>query len=148
MHGMTFTSAGITGRLIATRPRRIAGAVLAAAAIGGVTYGLADSLNLTSDSLGAAQTVVAACQSQTMNATYSAPAYSASLPGYTTATVTVTNVQSACYGKAFRVTLEGASNASLGEVTGTVPSSGSTFTASFGTQPAASVVGVAVVISG
>lgn len=131
------------------RPRRrVALVIVAALLAGGVVYGLADSLNLTSDSLGAAQTVVAACQSATLNATYSAPSYSATVPGYTTATVTITNVQSSCYGKAFRVTLEGAANASLGEATGTIPSSGSTFAASFGTQSAAAVVGIAVVISG
>lgn len=145
---MNITPAGAFRRFATTTPRRIAAVVLVAGVAGGAVYGLADSLSLTSDSLGAAQTVVAACQSQTMNASYSAPAYSATLPGYTTATVTVNNVQSTCYGKAFRVTLEGASNASLGEATGTVPSSGSTFTASFGTNSAASVVGIAVVISG
>lgn len=127
--------------------RRTALIIVATGVVAGATYGLADSLNLTSDSLGAGQSVVAACQAATMNATYTA-AYSSSVPGYVTGTVTITNVQSTCYGKAFRITLSGSGSASLGEATGTVPSSGSTLTASLGSVSAGSVTGIAVVISG
>ena len=49
--------------------RRLA-AIVAALMTFGVAYGLAASLNLTTDSLGAATTTVAACQAAALNATY------------------------------------------------------------------------------
>lgn len=127
--------------------KRLAIAVAGGATIFGGVYGLAASLNLTSDSLGAAQTVVAACQATAMNATY-APSYSSSVPGYSVTTVTLTGLTSACYGKAYRVTLSDASNASLSEITGTTPSTGSTLAVSVSNVNAATIAGVAVVISG
>ena len=57
-------------------------AALAAAMLTfGLVYGLAASLNLTTDSLGAATTTVAACQAGAMNATYTTtwPAYEGSV---------------------------------------------------------------------
>jgi hypothetical protein len=113
-----------------------------------VVYGLAASLNLTSDSLGAATTTVAACQATTLNATYTS-AYSASTPGYTVGTVTVTGLASTCYSKPYRLTLSGAAGASLGEATGTTPASGTSFSATFSpTVAAASVTAVNLVITG
>ena len=128
------------------RRRVVITAVVAATVFGGV-YGLAASLGLTSDSLGAAQTVVAACQATSMNATYT-PAYSSTVPGYTVSTVTITGLTSTCYSKAYRVTLSGAANASLGEATGTTPATGNSFAVTFSAVSAASITGVAVVISG
>ena len=111
-------------------------------------YGLAASLNLTTDSLGAAQTTVAACQAAAMNATYTT-SYAAATPGYTVGTVTVTGLASTCYSKAYKITLSGSANASLGEATGTTPSSGTSFAATFSPAiSAASVTGISVVISG
>jgi hypothetical protein len=127
--------------------KRLLLALAAAAVVFGAVYGVAASLNLTSDTLGAGAAAVAACQSATLNASY-APTYSSSLPGYNAGTVTVSNLQSTCYGKSYRITLYGSGNSSLGEVTGTTPSSGSTFTASFSGAGAASVTGIAVVIAG
>jgi hypothetical protein len=124
--------------------------ILAAAIIGTLVfsgvYGLADSLNLTSDSLGAAATTVAACQSATLNATY-VSTYAAAVPGYTV-NVTVTGLAPTCYSKAYRMTLSGAAGASLGEATGTTPATGTSFTATLTSVSAASVTGVNVVISG
>ena len=88
-----------------------------------MVYGLAASLNLTSNSLGAATTTVAACQSATLTATYTT-SYTAATPGYTVGTVTVSGLTSGCYSHAYRITLTGAADASLGEATGTTPSSG------------------------
>ena len=123
-------------------------ATLAAVMTFGAVYGLAASLSLTTDSLGAGDTAVAACQAGQLTATYTT-SYSASTPGYTVGTVTVTGLASTCYSKAYRITLTGASNASLGEATGTTPSSGSSFAATFAPAVnAASVTGVAVVVSG
>jgi len=111
-------------------------------------YGFAASLNLNSESYGAATTTVAACQSGTLTATYSST-YSASVPGFTTGTVTVTGLQAGCYNKAFKVELTGTSDVSLGESVGTTPGSGTSFTANFATPvSAAAVLGVSVVISG
>ncbi len=111
-------------------------------------YGLAASLNLTTDSLGAAQTTVAACQAAAMNATYTT-SYSSSTPGYTVGTVTVTGLAATCYSKAYKITLSGAANASLGEATGTTPSSGTSFAATFSPAiNAVSVTGISVVITG
>jgi hypothetical protein len=111
-------------------------------------FGLAASLNLTSDSLGAGTATVAACQSATLNATYTA-AYSATTPGYTVGTVTVTGLAATCYSKPYRLTLSGAGGASLGEITGTTPASGTSFSATFSPAVnAASVTGISLVISG
>ncbi len=55
-----------------------------------------------------------------------------------------------CASKAYRITLTGASDASLAEITGTTPASGTSFTADFSSSnvKAADVTGVHVVISG
>ena len=114
---------------------------------GGV-YGLAASLNLTSETLGAATQVVAGCQAGALTATYTS-AYSATTPGYTVATVTVSGLAATCYTKAYRITLAGAGGASLGEATGTTPSVGTTFAATFSpTVNAVTITGVSVVLSG
>ncbi|GAC1572622.1 MAG: hypothetical protein NVS3B18_05880 [Candidatus Dormibacteria bacterium] len=118
------------------------------AAFGGV-YGLAASLSLTSDSLGAGTVVVASCQSTAMNATYGAATYAPSAYGVTS--VTVTGLTSTCYGKPYKITLQGASGASLGEATGTTPTTAGTtsFPVTFSPSiSAASVIGVAMVVSG
>ena len=124
---------------------------LALAAVAGVTifggsYGLAASLSLTSDTLGAAEQVVAACQSGTMNVAYT-PAFSATVPGYNATTVTITGIQSGCDSKNYRVTLFGAGGTSLGEATGTTSSSATSASASI-TAQASAVTGVAVVFEG
>lgn len=114
----------------------------------GTVYGLAASLNLASDSLGAGDTAVAACQAGQLTATYTST-YSSSTPGYTVGTVTVTGLAATCYSKAYRITLSGSGSTSLGEATGTTPSSGTSFAATFSPAvSAASVTGIAVVISG
>lgn len=126
--------------------------VLTAIVVGLITfggiYGLAASLNLTSDSLGAGNATVAACQAGALNATYSST-YSATAPGYTLGTVTVTGLASTCYTKAYKITLSGSGNVSLGEATGTTPATGTSFAATFSPAvSAASVTGISVVLSG
>ncbi len=127
--------------------RALIAAIAALFTFGGA-YGLAASLNLTTDGLGAASGVVAACQAGPLTATYTS-AYSAGTPGYTVATVTVTGLTSTCYSKAYRITLTGAGNASLGEANGTTPATGASFAATFSPAvSAATITGVSVVISG
>lgn len=114
----------------------------------GTVYGLAASLNLASDGLGAGDTTVAACQAATLTATYTTT-YSAATPGYTVGTVTVTGLAATCYSKAYKITLAGTAGASLGEATGTTPSTGTSFAATFSPAiNAASVTSVGLVISG
>ncbi len=128
--------------------KRVIAAALAGLFTFGGVYGLAASLNLTTDGLGAATSVVAGCQAGAMTAAYTT-SYSASASGYVVSTVTVSGLASTCYSKAYRISLAGAGGASLGEVTGTTPSSGTSFAATFSpTVSAASVVGLSVVISG
>jgi len=112
-------------------------------------YGLAASLNVSSSGLGAGNVSVAACQAGTLTSSY-ATAYSSSTPGYNVGVVTVNGLASTCYSKSFKVTLVNSSNTSLGEVTGTAPSSGTSFTADFTSAnvSAASVTGVHVLITG
>jgi len=122
--------------------------VLAGIVFAGV-LGLAASLNVSSNTLGAGSASVAACQSGTLTASY-ATSYSSTLPGYQVGVVTVSGLQSGCYSKSFRVLLSNGSNTSLGEVTGTTPSSGTTFTADFTSSnvAAANVANVNVTIAG
>jgi hypothetical protein len=128
--------------------KRVLAALFAGLITFGGIYGLAASLNLTSDTLGAGNATVAACQAGALNATYTT-SYSASTPGYTVGTVTVTGLAATCYSKAYKVTLSGAGNASLGEATGTTPASGTSFAATFTPAVnAASVTGISVVLSG
>ena len=68
--------------------KRVLAAIIVALITFGGVYGLAASLNLTSDSLGAGTVAVAACQAGALNATYTST-YSAAAPGYTVGTVTV-----------------------------------------------------------
>jgi membrane-bound inhibitor of C-type lysozyme len=132
--------------------KRILVALPVATIIFGAVYGLAASLGVSSGSLGAGNSAVASCQSTTLTVSY-ATAYSASLPGYAVGVVTASGLDTTaghCASKAFKVTLVNGSNTSLGEVTGTTPASGTTFTADFtsASVSAAGVTGVHVVITG
>jgi hypothetical protein len=128
--------------------KRVLAALFAGLITFGGIYGLAASLNLTSDSLGAGNATVAACQAGALNATYTT-SYSAATPGYTVGTVTVTGLAASCYTKAYKVTLSGAGSVSLGEATGTTPAAGTSFAATFAPAvSAASVTGISVVLSG
>jgi hypothetical protein len=128
--------------------RLVLAAVTAVVVFGGV-YGLAASLNVSTQTLGSGNSVVAACQSGTLTVSY-ATSYDSTIPGHEVGIVTVSGLQAGCYSKSFKVTLTNASNASLGEVPGTTPGSGTSFTADLSASniPAANVTGVHVTISG
>ena len=128
-------------------------AVVIGAAVFATMFGFADSLSVTSASLGAGYTAVAACQSGALNITY-APSYQSGLPGYAATTVTVNGLDLTaphCGGSTIKVTLTGpgASNASLGEQTATLPTSSVTTTQafSFSGVKASDVTGAHVLIS-
>jgi len=128
-------------------------AVAIAAIVGTGVYGLAASLGVTSDTLGAGSATVAACQSTAVNVKYVA-SYSASAPvGYQATTVTLNGVDESvgkCDSKSYKVTLTGAANASLGEQVGTTGTAGvgSVESMNFSGVSAASVTGVHVTITG
>jgi hypothetical protein len=126
-------------------------AIVGTVIFGGI-YGLAASLGVSSGTLGAGNAAVAACQSTTLTPSY-ATAYDSTLPGYKVGVVTVNGLDTTagkCASKSFKITLVNTSNASLGEVTGTTPASGTSFTADFTSAAvsAANVTGVHVLITG
>jgi len=127
--------------------KRIVGAIVVGAAAFSGIYALAASLSVTSDSLGAGNVAVAACQAATLNVTYT-PTYVPGISAYSTGSVIVNGLASTCYSVPYKVTLYGAAGASQGELTGTTPNSGTTFTAAFSGINAGLVTGVAVVLGG
>ncbi len=106
----------------------------------------AASLTVNGGSLGAGNGTVASCNASA-TVTYTT-AYDATVPGYEIATAPVTTA-AGCNGRAYKVTLTGAANASLGEVSGTLDASGNA-TPNFASSniAASAVTGVSVVISG
>jgi hypothetical protein len=140
------------GNHVAARERRLPRAkrFLVPAVAGVVTFGavtaFAATLSVTSKSLGSGNATVAGCNA-TAAVTYTTT-YSASLPGYKVATAPVTTAVG-CATMAYKVTLTGSGNTSLGEVTGTLDSSGSASPDFSSSNVAASAVtGVSVVITG
>ena len=131
--------------------KRMAVALLIAGIVFATLYGFAASLGVNSNTLGAGTSAVAACQAGTLTASY-ATSYDSSIPGYKVGIVTVNGLAATCYSKPFKVTLTGpgASNASLGEITGTTPAVGASFPADFSAVPvsAASVTGIHITIAG
>lgn len=119
-------------------------------AAGVVTFGavtaFAATLNVSSKSLGAGNATVASCNA-TAQVTYNT-SYSATLPGYKVTTSPVTTA-AGCASMAYKVTLTGAGNASLGEITGTLDGTGAASPDFSATNVAASsVTGVSVAITG
>jgi hypothetical protein len=122
----------------------IAGVV--GAVVFGSVYAFAATLTVNSKTLGAGNGIVAACNASA-NVSYNT-AYSATLPGYKVTTAPVTSA-AACATMAYRMTLTGTANASLGEITGTLDATGAAspdFTAA--NVAASNVLGVQLVISG
>ena len=120
------------------------------AVAGVVTFGavtaFAATLGVTSKSLGSGTAGVATCNA-TAQVTYNTT-YSASIPGYKVTTTPVTT-SGTCAGMAYKVTLSGSGNASLGEIPGTLDGSGNAspdFSSS--NISAQNVTGVSVVITG
>ena len=129
--------------------RALVGVGIASAVFAGV-YGLAASLSVNSDSLGSGNSAVAACQAGTVSVSYTST-YASGVPGYQATNVNLGNLDTtagACGSKAVKVTLSGTGNSSIGEYTGTVPSSGTTMSLTASGIAASSVTGVSVVIAG
>jgi hypothetical protein len=120
--------------------------LVAGVAVFGVATAFAASLTVTGTSLGSGNATAASCNASA-SVTFNT-SYASGLPGYKVTTTPVTTAV-ACATKAYRVTLTGAANASLGEVTGSLDASGNAspdFSAS--NIAASGVTGVSVVITG
>jgi hypothetical protein len=133
-----------------TRRRRGGKRFLIPAVVGVVTFGavtaFAASLAVNSKSLGSGNANVNSCNASAA-VSYNT-AYSATVPGYKVTTAPVTSAV-ACATLSYKVTLTGTGNSSLGEVSGTLDSSGNAspdFSAS--NISAANVTGVSVLITG
>ena len=125
---------------------KAAAVALGVAGIVGLTISSAASLGVGTGSVGAGTSVVAACQPSGTPITVSfTTAYAAATPGYTVTSIKLGAVDVACNGKSISVTLQGAANASLVEVTGTA-ATGTTTLVVPGAISASAVVGTAVVV--
>ena len=118
--------------------------------VGVVTFGgvtaFAATLSVSSKSLGAGNATVATCNASAQ-VSYNTT-YSASVPGYKVSTAPVTTA-AGCATMAYKVTLTGAGNASLGEITGTLDGTGAASPDFSSSNIAASAVtGVSVAITG
>jgi len=130
-------------------------AVAIAAIIGTGVYGLAASLGVSSDTLGAGTSVVASCQAQGTGAQIIA-SYNTTdgTSGYQTTTVSLKHIdQTTCGGKNYKISLVDNSNNPLGEQTGSIPAGSPavtdyTLTTGAFNVSAASVYNVHVVITG
>jgi hypothetical protein len=123
----------------------VLGAVVALAAL---TASAASLGGLTSDSLGADQTVVASCDTDGIALAYT-NSYNAATNTYRTTAVTMSGVAATCDTKAYKLTLSDG-NTSLGETTGTVTLAGGTSqTVTLGTPiDTRSITKVSLVITG
>jgi hypothetical protein len=112
----------------------------------GAVTAFAATLNVSSKSLGSGNAAVSSCNASA-NVTYNT-SYASTIPGYKVTTAPITTSAS-CSGLSYKVTLTGAGNSALGEVTGTLDASGNASPDFSASNVAASVVtGVAVVITG
>lgn len=128
------------------RMKRFLLPAVAGVVVFGAVTGFAASLTLNTKSVGAGNATVASCNASA-SISYNTT-YSASLPGYKVTTAPFTTA-AGCANMSFRVTLSGAANASLGEITGTTDASGNgSPDFSSANIAASSVTGVSVVISG
>src|SRR3954470_4798769 len=120
--------------------------LIAGVLVFGAVTAFAASLNVSSKSLGSGNGTVTSCNASA-NVTYNT-AYASTIPGYKVTTAPITTA-AACATLSYKVTLTGAGNAALAEVTGSLDASGNAspdFSAS--NVAASGVTGVAVVITG
>jgi hypothetical protein len=136
--------------------RKLALASVVGAIAFATVYAFAATLNVSSKTLGAGDSVVASCIPSPNSVTVSYDTmYDQTIPGYRVASVTITGILPACANKKVSVTFTNATNNSLGEVTtmlGASPPSSVVITVPASPAPfpvaAASVTGVHVVIAG
>lgn len=126
------------------KKKLIFGLAVGAAAFAGV-FAMAASLTVGSNSLGAGTADVTSCDTDGVDHSYTT-AFATAIPGYRVNAVEITGIAAACNGYDIKATVLDGSDASLGEVTGTVSGTTHTFTVG-GSVEAADVENIAVVIS-
>jgi hypothetical protein len=133
------------------KSKRLILAAMVGAAVFTVAFGTAASLGgITGGDLGADAAVIASCDSDGVAVSYSTSYSAAGTAGYKVGSVTVSGINNACDGQDISVNLTGAGDASLQEVSSSVPTdAGSTsHTLNFGSSTLAeSVTGVHVIIA-
>ena len=128
------------------KARKTAALALAVAGVAGLSLASAAQLNLGTGSLGAGTTVIASCQDDTPIAVNFENTF---VPGagaeYKATKLNLTDIETACNGLNYKVTLTDSSGSVLGqEATGTV--SGTSLTVPLSDVSAEEVANVAVVI--
>jgi hypothetical protein len=99
------------------RRKRTVIALIVGLTVFATVFAVAASLNVTASTLGAGTGTVASCDTDGVATTFDT-SYSASAAGYKVTTVHVTGIATpGCDGKTMKVTLVGAADASLAEVT-------------------------------
>jgi hypothetical protein len=132
---------------VSSSNRRKASAVaLAVVGLAGLSLASAATLNLSGSTLAANTATVASCQPAATPITVGFTS-AFSTAAYKVSAVQLKSVDAACATKAVRVTLLGASDAVLGEVTGTVAAGTTTLASVPAGVSASAVEKVAVVIS-
>lgn len=131
---------------MASTRRKSAAIALAVVGIAGLSLASAAQLNVGTGSLGAGNSIVAACQPTATPVTVNfTAALATGGTTYNAASVQLGALDAACNGKSYRIQATGATGAIGAEVTGTV--SGTSISATLN-APAANVTGVSVVIYG
>jgi len=130
-----------------SKSKRVLIAGIAGTAVFGAVVASAATLGtITTQSLGAANSVVASCDTDGVNLNFTNSAYTSPGPNYGTTSITVTGINVACNTKPIKVTLKNAANGSLAEFTGTVAAGA--FTPAAALVDDELVVGSAIVIYG
>lgn len=101
------------------RKRMIYGLLAAVTVFGAVAASAASLGGITTDTLGADNAAVSACDTDGVTTAYT-EAYEAAVPGYEVGTVTVGSIADACNGLTMKVNLVDSANASLAESSITV----------------------------
>lgn len=102
------------------RRTRLLAAIIAGVTVFATVFAVAASLSVTSSTLGAGTGAVASCDTDGVTTSYTV-GYTAAAGGYTVENVDVTGIATpGCDGKTMKVTLVGAGDASLAELTVTL----------------------------
>lgn len=122
-------------------------AVAVALVVFGGTFAFAASLGgVTTGTVGDSATVVASCDTDGVNTSFSAPAWDSGTKHYGVSVLSVSSINAACNGDTIDVTLTDTGGASLGEATGTVAAGAASLTFS-PSVASTSVAGIEVVIA-
>jgi hypothetical protein len=123
------------------RSRKSLAVALAIVGVAGLSMASAAQLNVTSDTVAAGTSVVAACDTDGVSVAYTTGFLTGS---YRVTGVTISGIAPACVGRTLDFTLVDSGNASL--ATGTAPVAGTSVTVGSLTVSAAALTSIAVVI--